>query len=283
MEIIDMTPPRTWRADPAAGSHAATQDNRELRLDRGVAKLLPVSLAQLDEAQLHDREESKVILGVSDVPEALIRLHDEYFILDHEGERLQGYRNEYFDSAELRNYHEHHNQKGRRFKLRYRTYLNSGVTYFEVKKNVNGRTVKERRRSRPPEGRLWPQDALFFFKQTGQPPSCLVPSLEVDYRRILLVKQDFTERVTIDLDLSFRSAEGATETPGLAICEFKQPKLDLRSPAMIAMNRRPQNFSKYCMGLASCDPTLRRNRFKKVFRNLDALDAAPIIRGQVAA
>ncbi len=252
-------------------------------LNVSLGELSPVTLAQLDEAQLHDREESKVILRTADVPEALDGLADEYFILDHEGERLQGYRNEYFDSSELRNYHDHHSQRGRRFKLRYRTYVNSDITYFEVKRNINGRTVKKRRRSERPEGQLWTRDAVFFFKQTGQPPSCLVPSLRVDYQRILLVKRDFSERVTIDLNLAFTSTQGAADTPRLAICEFKQPKLDMRSPAMIAMNRRPQNFSKYCMGLASCDPTLRRNRFKKVFRNLEALDASPTVRELVAA
>ena len=236
---------------------------------------MPVTLAQLDEAQLHDRQESKVILRSDDVPDALQRLAEEYFILEHNGERLQGYCNEYFDTAELRNYHEHHNQKGQRRKLRYRTYLNSDITYFEVKNNVRGRTVKERRRSERPNGKLLPKDAVFFFKQTGRPPSALVPSLRVDYQRILLVKHDFSERVTIDIDLRFTSAQGSVEIPALSICEFKQPKLDRRSPAMIAMDRRPQNFSKYCMGLASCDPGLRRNRFKKVFRNLDALDANP--------
>ncbi len=254
----------------------------QLTLGEAAAGLTSVSLAKLDEAQLHDRQESKVILRTADVPAALVALADEYFILHHEGERLQGYRNEYFDSAELRNYYEHHNQKGRRCKLRYRTYMNSDITFFEVKMNVNGRTVKERRRSRRPEGGLWKEDALFFFKKTGQPPSGLVPSITIDYQRILLVKRDFSERVTIDLNLGFTSTRGAVDTPGLAICEFKQPKLDLRSPAMIAMNRRPQNFSKYCMGLASCDPSLRRNRFKKVFRNLEALDASPITRKPVA-
>jgi hypothetical protein len=259
------------------------QRARDLTLRKAVAELTPVSLAELDEAQLHDREESKVILRTSDVPEALARLAPEYFILDHEDERLQHYCNEYFDSVDLRNYHEHHNQKGRRLKLRYRTYMNSDMTFFEVKKNVNGRTVKERRRSLRPPGRLWAEDALFFFEQTGQTTALLRPSLRVDYQRILLVKRDFTERVTIDLELEFDNGRDAVEPTGLAICEFKQPKLDLRSPARIAMNRRPQNFSKYCMGLASCDPGLRRNRFKKVFLNLEALDASPTAREAVAA
>ena len=244
-------------------------------LHTAAAHLDPVDLVQLDQAQLHDRVESKVILRTDDVPEALENLADEYYILEHEGERLQGYCTEYFDSEELRNYHEHHNQKRNRLKLRYRTYTNSDLTYFELKRNIDGRTVKERRRSSRPERALWAEDALFFFELTGWDPSELAPSLTVDYRRILLVKRDFSERVTIDLDLRFASGSGATQVDGLAICEFKQPKLDRKSPALTAMKRRPQKFSKYCMGLASCDPSLRRNRFKKVFRDLDALDAAP--------
>ena len=256
---------------------------RDESLRAAAGRLSPVDLRELDEAQLHDRVESKVILHAGDVPGALESLADHYLVLEHEGERLQGYRNDYFDSPELRNYHEHHNQKGRRVKLRYRTYLNSDLTFFEVKSNVNGRTVKERRVSGQPGSQLWAEDALFFFRQTGWDPTDLVPSLRVDYQRILLVKQDFSERVTIDVDLAFTSASGATEIKDLAVCEFKQPKLDLRSPAMEATNRRPQNFSKYCMGLASCDPVLRRNRFKKVFRNLQALDAAPSLRTVVPA
>lgn len=252
-------------------------------LTQAVQAPTSVTLAQLDEAQLHDRNESKVILRSDDVPDALRRLAKEYFILEHDGERLQGYCNEYFDSPELSNYHEHHNQKGQRHKLRYRTYMNSEITYFEVKNNVRGRTVKERRRSERPSGKLRQRDAVFFFKQTGRPPSSLVPSLRVDYQRILLVKNDFSERVTIDLDLRFTSAHGSVHMPGLSICEFKQPKLDRRSPAMVAMERRPQNFSKYCMGLASCDPRLRRNRFKKVFRNLEALDINPTTESLVAS
>lgn len=239
-------------------------------------ELESVDLDQLDRAQLHDRVESKVILRTDELAEAIDALAEEYVVMEHLGDRVQGYCNAYFDSPELRNYHEHHNQLGRRLKLRYRTYENSDLTFFEVKRNVNGRTIKERRRSVRPESVLHPDDAAFFAERTGWDPDGVSPSLTVDYRRILLVRRDLSERVTIDFDVKFRSERGATTPRGLAICEFKQPRLDRRSPAMAAMNRRPQKFSKYCMGLASCDPSLRRNRFKKVFLNLETLGATPV-------
>lgn len=252
-------------------------------LDAATQSLAPVTLAELDKAQLHDRVESKVILADTDLPGAIDRLAGDYRVMEHQGERFQRYRNDYFDTHDLRNYHEHHNQNGRRIKVRYRTYANSDLTFFEVKRSVHGRTVKDRRKSAPPVDGLLPADAAFFFRKTGWRPSLLQPSVTISYDRILLVKHDFSERVTLDINLEFAHDGAIAEAPGLAICEFKQPRLDLRSPAMEALNRRPQMFSKYCMGLASCDPTLRRNRFKKVFRNLDALGASPINRKLVAA
>lgn len=250
--------------------------------------LTPVSLAQLDQAQLHDRVESKVILAETGLPAALGRLSTDYLVMEHEGERFQHYHNSYFDTQDLRNYHAHHNGNGSRLKIRYRTYANSELRFFEVKRKANGRTTKERRKSSPPaEGAecrgLSPADAAFFFRQTGWRPSVLEHSVSISYDRILLVKQDFSERVTIDLNLTFAQPDLVVQAPGLAIVEFKQPRLDRRSPAMKALAQRPQSFSKYCIGLASCDTSLRRNRFKRVFRQLDTLGATPTSRKLVAA
>lgn len=252
-------------------------------LGQATQSMVPVTLTELDQAQLHDRVESKVILPEADVPAAIARLAAEYRVMQHQGERIQHYCNDYFDTSDLRNYRDHHNRIGRRIKVRYRTYANSDVTFFEVKCSQHGRTVKERRRSRPPATNLLPADAAFFFAKTGWRPSWLQPSIRVSYDRVLLVKSDFSERVTIDTNLQFVTNDAVAAMPGLAICEFKQPKLDRRSPAMAALDRRPQMFSKYCMGLASCDVSLRRNRFKKVFRNMNAIGVTPTNRKQVVA
>ena len=241
-----------------------------------LAGFSPVDLEQLDHAQLHDRIESKIVLRSSILPDALRKLATDYFVLEHLADRIQGYANQYFDSAELRSYHEHHNQLGRRLKVRYRTYENSAMTFFEVKRKIAGRSVKERQLSTPPDGGLRCGDARFFAERTGWDPDAVVPSLTVDYQRILLVKRDFSERVTIDLELRFCNGTTSATPSGLAICELKQPRLDRRSPAMAAMKRRPETFSKYCIGMASCDPTLRRNRFKAVFRTLDSIGATPV-------
>ena len=227
-----------------------------------------VTLAELDQAQLHDRMESKVVTRADAVAGILGRLRHDYLVMDHDNNRFQRYSNTYFDTANLANYHEHHNQKRRRCKVRYRRYVDSDLTYFEVKRNVSGRTVKERKSSIPAGQSVWPDDVPFLTDRIADNPDQLSVSLLVEYERILLVSRDFNERVTIDMNLRFRSRTAAGEMSQLAIVEFKQPRFDRNSPAMRAIPRPRQMFSKYCMGLATCNPSLKRNRFKKVFLGL---------------
>lgn len=245
------------------------------RLSQSISRLDGVSLAELDRAQLHDRMETKVVMRTELVPTALRQLRGDYLVMDHEGRRTQRYSNTYFDTSDLRNYRQHHNQKRQRAKIRYRSYVDSGLTFFEVKRNVDGRTVKERKSSAPVDGSVRAEDRAFLTERLEVDPCELKVSIVVDYDRILLVRRDFEERVTVDMNLRFRTCQGEAAMPGLAIVEFKQPRLDRNSPAIRTIQRPTQMFSKYCMGLASCEPGLKRNRFKKVFLGLERLGIAP--------
>ncbi len=262
-------------SDGSGALFSRTVDGMTSTAQGSLASLEGTTLAELDRAQLHDRVESKLIMRAESVPEVLARLRGDYRVMEHEGRRVQRYSNTYFDTAGLRNYHEHHNQKRRRSKVRYRSYVDSALTFFEIKRNVDGRTVKERRPTASPSMCLHDDDAAFLGERLPADAGAMVPSVVVTYDRILLVSQAFDERVTIDLNLGFRSATGESVVPELAIVEFKQERLDRASPAIRAIPRPMQMFSKYCMGLASCDPSLKRNRFKKVFLELARLDAEP--------
>lgn len=261
--------------DPEGASLRCGSGETSPRLQHSLSSLESTTLEELDGARLHDRVESKLVMPASAVPATLLRLRGDYFVMEHQSKRLQSYSNTYFDTAELKNYHEHHNQKRQRSKVRYRTYVDSELTYFEVKRNVDGRTVKERKASASAGASIHADDIPFLNERMIQDSRDLRVSVVVAYDRILLVSRSFDERVTIDLNLRFRSASGAAIMPELAIVEFKQPELDRQSPAIKAIPRQTQMFSKYCMGLASCDPSLKRNRFKKVFLGLDRLGAAP--------
>jgi len=251
-------------------------------LDRALARLDPVTLEQLDRAQLHERVETKAVMRAEAVPDLLRRLRGQYHVMEHAGTRLQRYTNAYFDTADLRDYRAHHNRRRHRSKIRYRSYVDSDLTFFEIKRKDGARTVKLRQVSTPARSSLWPDDGAFLARVNHDPSSAYVPSLAVSYRRILLVRRDFGERVTIDLDLCFDTGARRIVMPDAAIVEFKQPRLDRRSPAVRAVPRPAQRFSKYCIGLASCDPSLKQNRFKRVFRGLAKIGAHPVMAARPA-
>jgi hypothetical protein len=270
-------------ATRSSGDSCHIGRRRAASLDAELQSLDGVSLRELDRAQLHDRVETKLLARAEVIPDVLRRLASDYVVMDHEASRIQRYSNTYFDTIDLQSYTEHHNQKRRRSKIRYRSYVNSGLTYFEIKRHVDGRTVKERKVSAPVDGSVRADDRPFLTDRLPVDPSQLGASVVIDYDRILLVRRDFQERVTIDTSVRVRTSRAVAEFRGLAVVEFKQPRLDRHSPAIRAIPRPTQMFSKYCMGLATCDPTLKRNRFKKVFLGLERLDVLPeLFRAEVS-
>ena len=67
-------------------------------MGEALSRLTPVTLEQLDRAQLHERVESKVIMRADAVPATLSRLRPGYFVMEHAYTRLQRYSNAYFDT-----------------------------------------------------------------------------------------------------------------------------------------------------------------------------------------
>lgn len=232
-----------------------------------------VSLGELDAVRLMDRAETKVLMPTSLLASVLSAISSDYRTLRIDDQPMQGYRTSYFDSASFRTYHDHHNQLGRRFKIRYRTYVESDLTFFEVKRSVHGRIVKERKRSTLPGGRIHGDDRA-FASELGIDVDGFEPSVRVEYQRILLARFEPQERVTIDLQTTFAHGTTSVAADGLAILEFKQPRVDRTSPAIVACRQvglRPRRMSKYCTAVAACDRNIRRNRFLPVFRHLEQL------------
>lgn len=232
-----------------------------------------VSLGELDAVRLMDRAETKVLMPTNVLASVLSAISGDYRTLRIDDQPTQGYRTSYFDSASFRTYHDHHNQLGRRFKIRYRTYVESDLTFFEVKRSVHGRIVKERKRSTVPSRRIHEDDRA-FASELGIDVDGFVPSVTVEYQRILLARFEPQERVTIDLQTTFAHGTTSVVADGLAILEFKQPRVDRTSPAIVACRQvglRPRRMSKYCTAVAACDRNIRRNRFLPVFRHLEQL------------
>ncbi len=226
-------------------------------------------LADLKDATLMDRVDTKYLVATNQLNDLLKKLLPHYTALEINGSRMFTYHNTYFDTPKLDFYHQHHQGKLNRFKVRHRDYVDSEKGFLEVKfKNNKGRTIKSRIESSVAcvDG----EDETEFLKsQLREAYPKLQASQWGSYQRIALANESAGERLTLDLNLSFSSMDSVRRVclPDFFIAELKQNKHDLQSPFAREMARlgiRPKKFSKYCIGTSLINPALKSNRFKTV-------------------
>jgi hypothetical protein len=180
----------------------------------------------------------------------------------------------YYDTDSLYFYHQHHNQRVNRYKVRCRKYIDSQKSYFEIKfKDNRNKTIKNRCRLQSRDFiREIPEDTKHFAEQFFRPADRhlldrIGPKLRVDYSRITLAGKKFKERVTIDTNLAYVYRDGRVHTlENVVIAELKQEKVCRESPIVLCfrdMRILPANFSKYCMGVVLAGKEIKANRFKK--------------------
>lgn len=232
-------------------------------------------LADLDKANLMDRVDVKFMLPTSMLPLLLEQLHNHYSILEINGKRVSAYYNQYFDTQGMGFYHDHHNGKLNRFKVRQRTYLDTDTRFLEVKfKNNQKRTIKTRvhcdRFAKQSDG-----CEAFIQQSMNRPFDDLVISQQGGYQRIALANEASAERLTLDFNLWFQADKGSTKVnlPSFFIAELKQHKRSKRSPFYQLMSQNnifPASFSKYCIGCALLyKSSIKTNQFKATLGQIE--------------
>jgi hypothetical protein len=236
-----------------------------------------VSLAEMDEAKLMDRYDTKFLLSEEQFLEILPQLIEEYRILEIESKRSFTYESVYLDDVNFSFFNDHHAGKTHRFKVRYRTYVDVGSSFLEVKERIKGHTVKKR----------IPANGTFDFQTNEEKEfvaalltqtKALFPVLKNSYQRITLVSNNGTERLTFDFELVYKWNEKESLFAGLVIAELKQEKVNRNAPFYKMMKQRiirPLRVSKYCLGIMRLymDKGLKFNRFKSKILKINKLEA----------
>lgn len=236
-----------------------------------------ISLGELkhSDAQLLDRKECKFLMGMDQFAELLTCLAPSYRILEVDGDRMSGYRNEYYDTDSFTTYLQHHNGKANRYKLRVRHYLSSNESYLEIKRKLNtGQTVKKRILVDDLPVLSEPEPEAFLASNFPYDSREFHPVLTNRYHRVTLVAKDRPERITFDLFLSYEADGYACAYPELVIGEIKHNCPMRESPAGAALHRlgvHETGFSKYCIGVALSYCRLKHNRFKPKLLLLDKI------------
>ena len=236
-------------------------------------RLPPVGLDDvLAHAALDCRTDRKYIVPLDVLPALVARLGPRFRVLEIDGRRLFGYQSVYFDTPDLLCYRQHLQDNRRRFKVRTRTYVDSGDCVLEVK--VQGsRSVTVKHRRPHPAGarfRLDGDAGRFVAQHTGAAhvPALLRPVLLTTYHRLTLVDLAGGVRITCDADLVCRSGDRRVE--GLRdrlLVEAKSagPQRAL-THAFHDLGLRPSALSKYCIGLAMLLDDLRANPWQRTMR-----------------
>jgi hypothetical protein len=239
----------------------------------------PISLHEMDKVQLMNRVDTKFLIGLNQLPFILKKAKEHYRIVEIDGERISPYSSIYFDTEDAEMYKMHHNGKLNRYKVRMRSYVNSGDSFLEVKrKNNKGLTSKERVRI---DNKLFKamefheSEMRFIKNQTPYAPFALKPHIQNFFQRITLVDKNETERVTLDVGLTYMdfTTNIHKSVDGLVIVEMKQDgaaKSHFRT-YLNELHVLPGSISKYCLGMALTNPWVKSNRFKSKLRKINKI------------
>ncbi|MDO4900189.1 polyphosphate polymerase domain-containing protein [Actinomyces sp.] len=262
--------------------------------------LSTTTLEELNAASgLLTRVDRKYLLPLEAAQEVVDHLSGQTRVLQIDGRQCFTYASTYFDTPELDSYLLTARKRRRRFKVRTRSYLDSGLCFLEVKtRGSRGTTVKERMPYELDEADLLTAEGRDFVTRcltradTCSPAHAailaedLVPVMETSYERTTLHLPFAKARMTVDtglhwspvgpLDSEGRDDETAS-ADGLVIVETKNPATP--SPAdrrLWAQGHRPARISKYATGMALLHPMLPANKWHRVLTHeLGARRSAP--------
>jgi hypothetical protein len=241
-----------------------------------VKALTPISLKEIEGAALMKRTDTKFVIHENQLLSVLNTVKDEYFVLEIDGKRIMTYSSLYFDTQDKKFYNDHHNGKVNRTKIRMRKYVDSDICFLEIKqKDGKGNTTKTRTSIDDFEPDL-SNESIVFIQETTKSNLNLEPIIWNEFNRITLVNKTAKERLTIDLNLSFKKSGSFKTYNNLVIIEVKQERFTRTSPVVQQLKSKqinPYSISKYCIGMISIYNDLKYNRFKKKLMKINKITA----------
>lgn len=251
----------------------ADEDMQELisTIDSKLAQMDPITLEQMSGIKLMNRIDTKYLVDVRRLPALLDKAKSDYYVQEIAGKRKAFYRTLYWDTADAHMYTIHHDRKLNRQKIRVREYVESNLTFLEIKnKNNKGRTKKIRISVANENIKSQTEAVDFINEKANYGIDEIFGRLRNQFSRITLVNKGKTERLTIDINIKFDNCVTGNHNtiPTLCIVEVKRDG-NVYSPFtsyMADFRIKKKSISKYCLGMILTDPNLKQNRFKAKLR-----------------
>ncbi len=236
-------------------------------LDRLTDDLVRIDLDLLvNEAELLTRVDRKYVIPDTTLPHLFASLPCDASVLEIDGRRSSAYHSDYLDTPDHRSYLDAGRGRRRRWKVRTRTYADTGAAFLEVKtRGARGATVKERIPNQERENSVWLSDRIGH-----ETVRRLTPTLETAYHRTTLYLPRSGSRATLDSNLAFHAAHGSLRLAGHTVVETKTDGRASEVDRLLwTSGFRPVSLSKYGVGRAALDPRLPRLKWHNVLARLD--------------
>lgn len=239
----------------------------------------------MEGVKLMNRIDTKYAVPLSMLPAILEAARADYYVQEINGKRIATYDTLYYDTDTLDMYMRHHDRQLVRQKIRVRQYVDSQLTFLEIKRKNNKGRTKKKRIAVPGfaiSGETFGESkrekwsvADFIAAKSRYTWAEISPHLQTTFQRITLVNKAKTERLTIDMNLLWKNViTNESETfSDLVIIELKRDG-NMPSPMtgiMLNLRIHPHKISKYCIGTALTTPGLKKNRFKKKIRSIEKM------------
>ena len=250
-----------------------------------ISDFSPISLTEMESVKLMNRIDTKYAVSIGMLPSILNAAKEDYYVQDIDGKRIATYDTLYYDTDTLDMYIRHHDRQLVRQKIRVRQYVDSKLTFLEIKrKNNKGRTKKKRiavpgfdihaNTLGQSKRELWSVED-FIAAKSHYIWSDISPHLRTRFERITLVNKGKTERLTIDMNLVWDNVVTREKKSfdNLVIIELKRDG-NVSSPMnkiMQDLRIHPFKISKYCIGTALTTPEIKKIRFKDKIRKIEKL------------
>jgi hypothetical protein len=238
-------------------------------------KFESVTLKQLDSVKLQNRMDTKYILSKAQLALLLEGIKEEQFVLEIDNTRVFNYKTIYFDTPDFQFYKDHHNGCVNRIKVRSREYVESNLSFYEIKRKLFGIRTDKQRKIIPAIYHEVPLEDynLIQYKRLNNKP--IEKKLTNHFKRITLTNKKFTERITIDLEIGFDNGKKQIQLSELVVIEVKQGKADVFSNTIQMLKKlrvHESSFSKYVIGVSLLEENIKHNNFKPILLKLNKIE-----------
>ncbi|MFN0250410.1 MAG: polyphosphate polymerase domain-containing protein [Kofleriaceae bacterium] len=252
--------------------HLTRDPASEATLAAALARFAPATPELLERRKLLRRADTKFLTTPREITAIADGITGDYAVVAVGASNIATYANLYFDTPDLRCFHDHRRGRRLRHKIRIRHYADRELSFLEVKARRNELFTDKARLRVAYQTSALDSAMIAFLRDRCSFADAIVPTVEIDYQRIMLVGMTTDERITIDLGVSVdhndQLALGA-----VAIVEVKQPSRSLTTPVMRTLRDagvKPCSISKYMTALTVTE-SVRGNRLLPSLRHLERI------------